>query len=128
MYESKKIVEVTFKKMMAVGDTQFQVPFGTMHYNGYLYYNVPGVKDGDDAVRRFEEFCRKENILLGRNMKYEYRSEKEVPYLYVSGDFLFFADNKEEIAEKCEKNLICPDGIKEASSGFVTIRSEKEIG
>ena len=126
MYENKKIVEVTTKQMMLVGNAQFQVPFCTTHYNGYLYYSVPGVDNMDDAVRNFEETCRKENILLGRNPKYEYRPVENE--LYVSGDFLFFADSMEEIAEKCRKRMICLGDVKEISSGFVTVRAEKEIG
>ena len=126
MYENKKIVEITTKQMMLVGNAQFQVPFCTTHYNGYLYCSVPGVDNMDEAVRIFEETCREENILLGRNPKYEYRPVENE--LYVSGDFLFFADSMEEIAEKCRKRTICLGDVKEVSSGFVTVRSEKEIG
>ena len=126
MYENKKIVEVTTKQLMLVGNAQFQVPFCTTHYNGYLYCSVPGVDNMDEAVRIFEETCREENILLGRNPKYEYRPVENE--LYVSGDFLFFADSMEEIAERCMKRTICLGDVKEVSSGFVTVRSEKEIG
>lgn len=126
MYEKEKIVKITMKRTMFVGNTQFQVPFCTTHYNGDLYYSVPGVSSNCDAIKLFEEVCRKENILLGKNIEYEYHpAENE---LYVSGDFLFFANSSEEIFEVCKKRMIYLDDVNEITSGFVTSRSESEIG
>ena len=120
MYEKTHEIRtiVTKKRVLNIGDTKFQVPYGTAHYRGYVYFKNDCTEE-KEAFRAFEEICEKENILLGANVKYEFREYEDE--LYVEGDFLIFAYSEENVAEKLEQNGICVGCMNEISScAFVT--------
>ena len=120
MYEKTHEIRtiVTKKRVLNIGDTKFQVPYGTAHYRGYVYFKNDCTEE-KEAFRAFEEICEKENILLGANVKYEFRESEDE--LYVEGNFLIFTDSEEIIAEKLDRNGICIGRMDEISScAFIT--------
>lgn len=124
MWEREKHVKIVMRRLMVVGNTSFQVPFNTVHYQGCLYYSVNDAANERDAIRQFEEMCRKENVFIGKDVEYDLRSENME--LYVSGHFLFFAETDKDVDEICERNGICFGEMQEISSGLVFTREQEE--
>ena len=114
---------VVQKRTMDVCGMEFIVPFGTTCYKGGLYYETDAAVR-EEAVAGFEKVCIKEGIFLSTGTDYDFRPyDKE---LYVCGEFLFLADNEEEIEEKCRRNGITLGEMEDMKAGKV-ITETKEL-
>lgn len=116
------------RRTMDVCGTEFIVPFGTTCYKGGLYYATDAAVR-EEAVAGFEKVCIKEGIFLSTGTDYDFRpfssyfNDKE---LYVYGEFLFLADDEEEIEEKCRRNGITLGNMEDMKAGRV-ITETKEL-
>lgn len=116
------------RRTMDVCGTEFIVPFGTTCYKGGLYYATDAAVR-EEAVAGFEKVCIKEGIFLSTGTDYDFRpfsSYFNGKELYVCGEFLFLADDEEEIEEKCRRNGITLGNMEDMKAGRV-ITETKEL-